>query len=116
MGGERMKPGWSMWALAVVLGLATLSSAHAASATDCRRQLLRYCVSSYAGWDVPPALTACIDAMAPPTGKTPAWYDLRGEIAKGTIPPLARYRRCLAGQPAAQPLPTLSPPHAVSGS
>ncbi len=71
----------------------------------CRKQLIRYCISMYAGWDMPPALGSCITAMEPPPGVTPAWYTLRGEIQHGTIPPLAAYTQCL-DKSAAPPVTT----------
>lgn len=97
--------------IAAMLLLGSGLTPASAAPDSCRQALLRYCVSSYAGWDVPPTLAACVDAMTPPAGRTPAWVDLRGEIARGTIPPLARWRRCLAAPSGDQ-----SPPHAVNGS
>lgn len=61
----------------------------------CRKQLIRYCISMYASWDMPPTLANCVAAMEPAPGVTPAWYALRGELAGGTIPPLARYQQCV---------------------
>ena len=81
-------------------------SAWATSSHDCHKLLIRYCISMFAIWDVPPALAGCMDAMEPGPGLVPAWYPLRGEIAGGTIPPLARYRQCLAKTAAAIPHPT----------
>ncbi len=80
-------------------------SAWATSAHDCRKLLIGYCISMYASWDVPPTLASCIAAMEPGPGSVPAWYPLRGEIAGGTIPPLARYRQCLGAIAAATPHP-----------
>ena len=62
----------------------------------CRKELIRYCISMYASWDMPPALGNCITAMEPPPGVTPAWHTLRGEIQHGTIPPLVAYTQCLS--------------------
>ena len=91
--------------LLIAVGLAPFA-ARADSPRTCRKLLIRYCISMFASWDVPPALAGCMDAMEPGPGLVPAWYPLRGEIAGGTIPPLARYRQCLAKTAAAIPHPT----------
>ena len=71
-------------------------TARADAQPACRKELIRYCISMYASWDMPPALGNCITAMEPPPGVTPAWYTLRGEIRHGTIPPLVAYTQCLS--------------------
>ena len=78
---------------------------YAGETLRCRSQLLRYCLSMYASWNMPPTLARCIAAMEPPPGVTPAWYSLRSAIRAGTIPPLADYTRCLARSDAARATP-----------
>lgn len=75
----------------------------------CRGQLIRYCLSMYASWNMPPTLARCIAANEPGPGVTPAWYSLRKVIRAGTIPPLADYTRCLAGSEAARAIPRPRP-------
>jgi hypothetical protein len=93
---------------AILLIAASLASLpiQAEGTPACRKELIRYCISMYASWDVPPTLASCIAAMEPGPGITPAWFPLSGEIARGTIPPLARYRQCLEKSRAAIPRPT----------
>jgi general secretion pathway protein A len=76
---------------------------------SCRSQLIRYCLSIYASWNMPPTLARCVAAMEPPPGVTPAWYALRKVIRAGTIPPLADYTRCLARNQAARATPLPMP-------